>query len=88
MAADTLEEKLYTSTSYLEGLRCAGIRDFLWEVAAHTDVDMEILDVTKSFLGLRERVYFRLTSPDVEKIDQFKDYIFKAMEFYNRDSSD
>ena len=88
MAADTLEEKLYTSTSYLEGLRCAGIRDFLWEVAAHTGVEMDILDVTRHCLGLRERVYFRLTSPDVEKLDQFKDYIFKAMEFYNRDNSD
>lgn len=82
---DDLEERLYTCMSHVEAPRWAGVRDYLWELAMHTGVDLEILDVTKSCLGLRERVYFRLTSPEKDRMEQFKGILLSTAEEYNRE---
>lgn len=82
---EDLEEKLYTCMSHVEAPRWAGVRDYLWELSMHTGVDLKILDMTRQCLGLRERVYFKFSSPDRERMDEFKAILLRAAEEYNRE---
>ena len=67
--------------SCLRGLRWAGIKEFLFELAITNDLEFKVLDRDKGWL--RETVYFQADGKESD-LRRFKDQFEKSVAAYNK----